>query len=265
MAGFDAATQLAADGDGRYTAELDPAWSVGDKLHGGYLLSLAGRAALAELGAAFPDPLVASAHYLAAPDPGPAQLVVTVLRQGRNSAHTRVTLSVAETPCFEALVTCGTLDTGEPFFTGQPVPELPAEDDCPRLPVQGPSFAVELMDVLEQRLDPACLGWVSGRPSGRGSLRGWLRFADGREPDPLALLTIVDALPPAAFDLGVSGWVPTIALTCHVRATPAKGPLVVRNRTWHVAGGRLDEECHVWDATGVLVATSHQLAGVRLS
>jgi hypothetical protein len=75
---------------------------------------------------------------------------------------------------------------------------------------------------------------------------------------------LVDALPPATFDLGTTGWVPTLELTCHVRAVPAPGPLAVRQRVRHVAGGRVDEECDVWDSTGRLVATGHQLAGVRI-
>ena len=121
------------------------------------------------------------------------------------------------------------------------------------------------MGVLDERLDPATLGWATGEASGHGELRGWVRFEDGREPDTLSLLTVVDALPPASFDLGISGWVPTLGLTCHVRAAPAPGPLVVRQRARHVAGGRVDEECDVWDSTGRLVATGHQLAGVRHS
>jgi hypothetical protein len=129
--------------------------------------------------------------------------------------------------------------------------------------VQGPGFEVPLLAVVAERLDPATMGWAVGKPSGAGELRGWLRFDDGREPDPLALLAVVDALPPATFDLGVIGWVPTLALTAHVRAVPAPGALMVRQRARHVAGGRVDEECDVWDSTGRLVATGHQLAGVR--
>ena len=54
---------------------------------------------------------------------------------------------------------------------------------------------------------------------------GLLRFVDGRDPDPLALLYAVDALPPATFDLsGTTGWVPTLSLTAYVRAPPAPGP-----------------------------------------
>ncbi len=57
---------------------------------------------------------------------------------------------------------------------------------------------------LDLRLDPACVGWAVGRPSGRGVIQGWLRMADGREPDPLLLLLAADALPPVTFDLGRS-------------------------------------------------------------
>ena len=264
MAGFEAATELKAVGEGRYGAVLDPQWAVGEKLHGGYLLSLAGRAAVSELGEGFPHPLVASAHYLAAPEAGPAELTVQELRRGRRTAHTRVTISTDAGPCVEALVTCGPIEDVEPFFHGFPAPEMPPEDSCPRLPVEAPWFRVPLMGVVSERLDPATVGWTENRPNGSGELHGWLRFDDGPDPlDPISLLTVVDALPPAAFDLGVRGWIPTIALACHVRGLPAPGPVVVANRTRYVAGGRLDEECHVWDTTGRLVATSTQLAGAR--
>jgi len=204
MAGFDAATALAARGGGRYAGRLDPAWQIAGKPNGGYLLSVLGRAALAEVGSAYPHPLVASAHYVASPDPGPAELTVQVLRLGRRTAQTRVSLATAAGLCVEALVTCGHLDPAEPFFDGVAPAELPPEDACPRLPVEGPGFEVPLMAVLAERLDPATMGWAVGKPSGRGELRGWLRFDDGREPDTLALLTAVDALPPATFDLGVT-------------------------------------------------------------
>jgi acyl-coenzyme A thioesterase PaaI-like protein len=224
---------------------------------------VAGQAALAELGDDFPHPLAASAHYVAAPETGPAEASVQVLRRGRRTAQTRVSLTTTAGPCVEALVTCGTLDPGEPFFDGVAVPDLPPEEACPRLPVEGPGFTVPLLAVLAERLDPATMGWAVGTPSGRGELRGWLRFDDGREPDPAALLAVVDALPPATFDLGLIGWVPTLELSSHVRAVPAPGPLRVRQRARLVAGGRFDEECDVWDSTGRLVATGHQLAGVR--
>jgi hypothetical protein len=50
----------------------------------------------------------------------------------------------------------------------------------------------------------------------------------------------------------------------YVRAIPAPGPLRVRLRVRLITDGRMDEECDVWDSTGALVATGHQLAALRL-
>ena len=57
---------------------------------------------------------------------------------------------------------------------------------------------------------------------------------------------------------------PTLELTSYLRALPAPGPLLVRQRARLVAAERVDEECDVWDATGALVASAHQLAAIRL-
>ena len=110
------------------------------------------------------------------------------------------------------------------------------------------------------RLDPATTGWAVGKPSGNGVIRGWLRMADGREPDPLLLLLAVDALPPVAFELGLPGWTPTLELTAHVRARPAPGWLRVSLTNRTLAGGFLEEDAEVWDSEGRLVALSRQLA-----
>jgi hypothetical protein len=95
-------------------------------------------------------------------------------------------------------------------------------------------------------------------------LRGWLAFADGRAPDPLALLYVADSFPPATFELATVGWVPTLELTVYVRAVPAPGPLVVRQRAHLVEADLVDEVCDVWDSRGRLVAQATQLAGLRV-
>jgi hypothetical protein len=118
----------------------------------------------------------------------------------------------------------------------------------------------KLMDRFDMLFDPACTGWAVGRPSGAGMLQAWFRLKEGREPDPLSLLTVVDALPPVTFDLGMPGWAPTLELTAHVRAVPAPGWLKVRHATRNLAGGMFEEDCEVWDSAGRLVAQSRQLA-----
>ena len=115
------------------------------------------------------------------------------------------------------------------------------------------------------KLDPATLGWALGAPSGKGEMRAWFGLADGRDADPLSLLLAVDALPPTAFELGLSGWVPTVELTVHIRCRPAPGPLRVSITTRNLAGGFLEEDAEVWDSADRLVAQSRQLARARLS
>lgn len=95
-------------------------------------------------------------------------------------------------------------------------------------------------------------------------MRAWFGLADGREPDPLSLLLTVDALPPTAFEMGLSGWVPTVELTAHIRRRPAPGPLRVAITTRNLAGGFLEEDAEVWDSEDRLVAQSRQLARALL-
>jgi acyl-Coa thioesterase superfamily protein/acyl-CoA thioesterase superfamily protein len=270
MAGFDAATAVRLTGpvgEGSWTcaADVDADWRIMTKPNGGYLLALLARAAVSGPGGLPPHPLAVSAHFLGAPDLGPVLVHVELLRSGSTVTQLRATLLQGERRCVEGLVTLGRLrPAAAPWWDGVEAPKLPAEADCPRVSGDTPELPVPMLSVVEERLDPATTGWVRGRPGGSGELRGWLRHADGREPDPLSLLHAVDALPPATFDLGTAGWVPTLELTAYVRALPAPGPLVVRQRARLVDGGLVDEECDVWDAAGRLVATGHQLAGLRV-
>ncbi len=119
-----------------------------------------------------------------------------------------------------------------------------------------------LMDRFEMLFHPEHLGWAVGEPSGKGELSAWFRLVDDRDPDPISLLMVVDALPPVTFDLGMPGWAPTVELTAHIRARPAPGWLRVRHRTTNLAGGMFEEDCEVWDSADRLVAQSRQLARV---
>lgn len=249
---------------GRFTAELDPGWCIGDKLNGGYLLAVLAGAAVAVTGPQHPHPEAVSAHFVAAPEPGPAEVTVQLLRRGRAAAQLHAVLSAGGRRCVEALLTCGRLaPAAAPFWSGVAPPDLPAEADCLPLPPH-PLVPVSLFDTVSLRLDPATAGFAAGRPTGRGELTAWLRIPPDR-PDPAALLVALDTLPPATFDLGlVTSWVPTLELTAYLRALPAPGPLRVRQWARLVAADRVDEACDVWDSTGALVASAHQLAAIRL-
>jgi Thioesterase-like superfamily len=245
--------------------ELDPTWAVGDRPHGGYLLRLLAAAAVDE---SHPHPFAVSAHYLASPTGGPADVTVERLRTGRRVTSSRVRLEQDGVHRVEVLVTAGRHEAApEPYWTapGSAPPELPAWADCPRAPaVRADGVPIGFLDHVDMRLDPATAGYASGSPSGAGVVRGWLGRADGADVTALDLLVLADALPPVTFDLGMYGWVPTVELTVLVRGLPAPGPLRAEQRSSLLADGWLDEDCLLWDSTGRLVAQARQLAGYRL-
>jgi hypothetical protein len=263
------ATEVEPRGGGRYAAALDPGWAIGSKPNGGYLLAVLARAAVAEaaIGASaqLPHPTAVSAHFLAAPDPGPVEVTVEVLRRGRSASQARASLVAGGRRYVEALVTCGKLEpAGTPYWSAVEPPRLPAEADCLPAPASDPRFIVPIFAEVQVRIDPATAGFATGTPAQAGEIRGWARIAP-TPPDPYAVLVALDILPPATFDLGLLGsWVPTMELTAYLRALPADGPLRVRQRAGLVGADRVDEGCQVWDSTGALVGSATQLAAVRL-
>jgi hypothetical protein len=261
--GFDLATAVRG-GPERWTAEVDPGWTVAGRPNGGYLLALAARAALEVAGQ--PHPLAVSGHFLAPADPGPAEVEVRRLRAGRSLSTARATLLQEGAARLEALVTAGRIDPdAAPGWrrAAGPAGLAPVGQCVPGRPELPGGLRANLLDHLDVRVDPATAGWAAGRPGGRLEMRGWVRFSDGRAVDPLALLQVVDALPPTSFDLGLASWAPTVELTVHLRGLPAPGWLacVVRGQLWQ--GGWFDEEAEVWDSAGRLVAQSIQFAGAR--
>jgi acyl-coenzyme A thioesterase PaaI-like protein len=256
--------------DASYDIAIDPGWVIGDKPNGGYLLATMARAALAGAatveGPAHPHVVAASATYISSPSPGPARVDVEVLRRGRRMTQARARLVRDGAPFVEAAFTLGRHDErSTPWWSDSAAPAIPPPGECVQLGGTGPTgVALPIMERVDIRLDPAVTGFAAGRPGGGGELRGWLSFVDGHAPDPVSLLYVVDALPPATFELAATGWVPTLELTAYVRGLPEPGPLLVRQRAAHVEADVVDEVCHVWDSRGRLVAQATQLAGIRV-
>ncbi|MGY1855018.1 acyl-CoA thioesterase [Modestobacter sp. SYSU DS0290] len=260
---FDAATAVARTEAGGLTAELDPGWDVGGGiLNGGYLLSVAARAAVLE--SPHPHPVALSASYLRAPAAGPASLTVVPGPAGRTVAHSQVVLADDAGPAITVQATTATLGDEAPSVVA-PRPVIAPVEQClsiaehahlapPQIQVPG------LVHRIDVRLDPASAGWALGQPGTEPVLRAWLRFTDDREPDPLALVAFADALPPTSWALGRFGWAPTVQLQVLLRALPAPGWCLVEARAGEIAGGWLDEDYRIWDSTGRLVAQSRQLA-----
>jgi hypothetical protein len=269
---FDAATALRPRADGStFDLDVHPLWTVGDKPNGGFLLALLGRAArqvvAGDTGAAW-DVHSATVTYLAAPDLEAAEIRTTVLRRGRTASHVRAVLVQSERTMVDAVMVLGALAPGAaPRYSHIAPLDIPDPDQCVRLEPRTPEgVPVGVLVTTDLRLDPLTVPGAP-QPGGEGppvaELRGWLRFADGREPDAGSLLYFVDAIPPATLLIGSSGWVPTLSMSAYVRARPAPGWLGIRFTAGLVAAGTVDETCTLWDSQGHVVAQATQLARLR--
>ncbi|MEU6813712.1 thioesterase family protein [Streptomyces sp. NPDC046860] len=267
---FDRDTAVVRRAPGVYDIDLSAGWTIISAVNGGYLLAVLGRALADAL--PHPDPFTVSAHYLTASQPGPAVVRTETVRTGRTLSTGQASLfqydaEGNEVERIRVLASYGDLDAlPDDVRTTATPPAIPPLDRClgpadGPAPVDGSSAITER---LMLKLDPATVGWAVGAPSGKGEMRAWFGLADGRDADPLSLLLAVDALPPTAFEIGLTGWVPTVELTVHVRHRPAPGPLRVSITTRNLAGGFLEEDAEVWDSEDRLVAQSRQLARVRL-
>ncbi|MFI6452987.1 thioesterase family protein [Streptosporangium amethystogenes] len=260
MTKFDEATGAIRVDETTYDVCLDPGYSIGGPLNGGYLMAVLLRAVVDA--SPHEHPVTTSAQFLRAAVPGPAQVRLEQIKTGRTATMTRASLVRDGDSIIESLVTTATLGGATPDWTDGPSVAMPPMEQCLRLPAPKTESNMTLNAQMELAFDPPTIGWLDGRPSGRPEARAYFRMAEPQDPDPYVLALAVDALPPVVFSAGERGWAPTVDLTWHLRALPAPGWLTV------IAGGRLisdgwfDEDVEVWDSTGRLVAQSRQLARV---
>ena len=266
---FDAVTAVRPTDDSSvFEVDVHPLWAVGDKPNGGYLLAMLGRAARSVAGGDDGpgwETVSASITYMAPPDLAPATLRSHLMRRGRTAAQVRVVLVQSGRDMVDAVFVVSTVPPAKPRYDGIGPLEVAPPDACERLRPEIPGgIRVGLMDALDLRLDRVTNPFTGAAHEGaRAELRGWTRFRDGREPDPLALLLFVDAVPPATMMIGSSGWVPTLQMSAYVRGTPDPGWLGLRFTANLVTGGMVDETCVLWDSAGRVVAQSNQLARLR--
>jgi len=270
---MDLAPRTAGDDCGSFTGRFTHEWMIGNAVNGGVVMSLATTALQRQLAGSggHQDLLAFSGYFLTPSAPGEVVVETTVLRSGRTLSTGQMSVSqpgpdAQPVERLRALASFGDLDASAEVLRSATPPQMAPPEQCLSTEQMPPSFldATSLLERLDLRIDPATAGWASGKPSGKGEMRGWLRLRDGRAPDPTVLLFALDALPPVAFDLGILGWAPTLEFTGHVRGRPAPGWLQVALTSENLTRGLMEEDARIWDSTGRLVAQSRQLCGVRI-
>lgn len=265
---FDRDTALVPAGDGVYQARIDPGWWVVVGPNGGYLAAILLRGLALAVGDPERAPRSLSIHYTAPPEPGPARLETRVDRRGRSLSSASCRLLQGERLVALAL---GAFSRPYPeayAFQEIAMPEVAPPEACAQRP--RPAEAPRIGERYETR-------WALGSPPMTGGERalcgGWIRFAEPRLVDALAVAAYSDAFPPALFSRlanpAIGRGLPTVDLTIHFRTElplPGARPddftfCAFRSRL--ARGGFVEEDGEIFSREGVLVAQSRQLALVR--
>ncbi len=252
---FQAATAVRSLGDGTFVTNLHPAWAVGERPHGGYLLAVLAQATTELTGL---DPLAVSAQFLRPHRVGPVLIRTEVVKTGRTATVVRAALEQRGQVCVDTTTTLGKPSVDEVAWLD--VPDMPATPPSDAIDLGGGDarklFA--LAEVCDVRLDPEQAAFLNGE-RGEPRLRLWAKPRGG-QPDLLFSLVAGDITVPVTYNLGHYGWTPTVQLTALLRAVPSDGWLRVVAESKFVQGTWFDEDATVVDSAGRIVCQARQLA-----
>jgi len=262
---FDRATALEPLGDGAYAGGVDAGWFAGRGPNGGYLAAIVLRAMAAEVADPQREPRSLTCHYLRPPAAGPIRVEVTVERAGRATSTVTARLLQEERQCVLGVAAFGVeIPAPAAYATAPPAVASPEEI----LPVDNTGSGLSIVSRFEVR--PA-LGEGMFAGAREALTGGWLRFAEARATDAVALAMFADAWWPAPWvRLSEPVAAPTIDLTVHFRAPraaaalPAGEPVLAVFRSTTAADGFFEEDGELWTRDGMLLAQSRQLALLAL-
>jgi acyl-CoA thioesterase len=265
---FSADTAVVTQGDGRYSARIDPGWWIERGPNGGYVAAVILRAVTVEVAA--PERRLRSftVHYLAPPTEGAVEVLVTVERQGRSLTSVSARLVQADRL---VAIAVGAFSISRPSieFCDLVMPDVAAPEDLPSL---DPSLGPLLRRRYEERWALGPMPFSGGDVARAG---GWIRLArsesgrrfGGPESETLdqhLLVALADAwMPPIFGRLTEPLGVPTIDLTVHLRdpIPPGYDDWVLVDFHTSVASDRFVEvDGELWTRDGRLLAQSRQLA-----
>ncbi|KZS72725.1 hypothetical protein A4G29_16455 [Mycobacterium kansasii] len=261
----------AAD-DAVFHGELNRHWTIGPKVHGGAMMALCANAARMAYGGAAPQPalqpVVVSANFLRAPDPGAMRLVTSIRKRGRRIGVVDVELTQGERTAAHAVITLGEPEhqgcgAGTPLLSANPVVDLMAPEPPDDVAPIGPGHPLAGLVHLGEGCDVRpLLSTLQPNTDGRPPvIQMWAR-PRGVAPDPLFALMCGDLSAPVTFAVDRTGWAPTVQLTAFLRALPADGWLRIIATCTEIGHDWFDEDHTVVDSMGHLVVQARQLAMV---
>jgi acyl-CoA thioesterase len=263
---FEQDTAVRGD-DGRFSAELNDAWSLWGPA-GGYVSAIALRAA----GAAsrFGRPASYSCNYLGVANFGPIEIEVTTLRSAKRAEALRVSLIQDGATFLDASVWTIDEDMTGLEHDVLPMPKVPGPDGLDSwvddMPTDHPYR--RFWSNVEERTVEQWFGNWRNHPLGPPEREGWYRFKPRATFDDLYLdaarsLVIVDTMgwPAAMNAYGPDhGFVaPTIELSVRFhRLAQSSEWLFARTDAPLAADGLMGSTSSIWSQEGALVASGGQ-------
>jgi acyl-CoA thioesterase len=259
---LDRDTAVTAVGDGLWRATISDQWAVPRGPNGGYIAALMLRAMLAAVDDEARAPRSLTLHYLRPPRPGAEATVhTTIERAGRTLTTVTARLLQDDQPMVLGIgAFAGDFPTVADYATPPPDVGPPGElhtlDAAPGVP------PIALRTAMAPLFGPAPMSGGDEAVVG-----GWLRLAEPRVADAVAVAFYADAWLPSPFArLTAPAPAPTIDLTIHFRARlphpsmSPEDPVLARFSSSTSHGGFFEEDGLIWAPDGTLLAQSRQLA-----
>lgn len=265
-----------------YTAQIDPVFTIGPKVHGGTLQMLTANAALAGFIATAPGdeagggarqsvegarpaaeglaPIAVATNFLGAPDPAEITLQVWVRKRGRRVSLVDVEVHQNGRNLVHSTITIGTPDIESHYSAPLSLTELPAEPSGDVVYIEDSPMGdiMHLGAILDIAIEEKSIAFARGQKADP-VFRMWVR-PKTTTPDGLFAILAGDISAPVVMNLGLFGWAPTMQLTTYLRRNPAPGWLRIESSSTEVGHGWFEEDHVVVDSTGNVVVQSRQLA-----
>jgi acyl-CoA thioesterase len=257
---FDQDTALAPLADGRFAGSVSESFWVQSGPNGGYLAAIALRGAAAAVPEPERAPRSLHVRYLSAPKAGAFELGTDVIRRGRSMTTVGVRMT-QEGRDFALASACFSDAFSAIAFQDCAMPQaLPIEHGVP----------VEKRIAMNHQFDMLRAIGGGERASPRALSGGWIRFADPRPIDALALAALWDSWPPAvfarAFEQRFRGAVPTVEVSVYFRRrvplprAAVADYVLLQVESTMADEGVAEESAEIWSHDGLLLAQSRQLA-----
>lgn len=231
-----------------YRATLGDHWLQGRTAYGGASAAIA----LSAIKAAFSDlpPLRSAQIAFVGPLAGNVRATPTLLRRGKNSAFVSCDVIGSDGIGLRTLFLFMASRESAINFLDLPAPDAGAPEERPVDPDKLPQGFLRNFDLSHWADDP------------NGFTR-WVRLQDRADIDPeIELVTIADALPPAAMSLA-KAWGPISTTTWQLNLvtdapTTRDGWWLLGAKTLQAAHGSSSQNMTIWNRDGEAIATATQ-------